>query len=298
MIGFFSRATGVEYPFEKYDQIAVRDFIFGGQENVSATSLTDAALHDAQAERDDPTTLLVAHELGQHWFGDYVQGRDWADIWLNEGFATYMTALYTQYHESNDDYRYEIYSDQEEALQVEASRAPRPIVDRKYVDPLDMLEEITHDKGAAVLDMMRYVVDGDAAMQSPASQNETLFQGLNYYLTTHAAHSADTSELLQSIWTRTGRELSWFFDEWVYKGGHPDYRVSATYDPTEKCGSTDGCPGTDPDCRYPDLRHAHRRGIFRRRQPKSGDSHPRPCRQADFRHTAGLRALVGRFRPQ
>jgi aminopeptidase N len=234
MIGFFSRATGVDYPFEKYDQVAVRDFIFGGQENVSATTLTDEALHDAQAEIDDPTTTLVAHELGQHWFGDYAQGRDWANIWLNEGFATYMTALYTQYHDSNDAYRYEIFNDQNAALQVEASRAPRPLVDRNYVDPLDMLEEITHDKGASVLDMMRYVVDGDAAMHSPASQNETLFQALNYYLTTHAAQTADSTELLRSIWTKTGNELGWFFYEWVFKGGHPDYRVSATYDPGRK----------------------------------------------------------------
>ena len=78
MIGFFSRATGVEYPFEKYDQVTVHDFIFGGQENVSATTLVDEALHDAKAEADYPSTILVAHELGQHWFGDYVQGRDWA----------------------------------------------------------------------------------------------------------------------------------------------------------------------------------------------------------------------------
>jgi aminopeptidase N len=234
MIGFFSRATGVEYPFEKYDQVAVRDFIFGGQENVSATTLTDTALHDAQAEIDDPTTTLVAHELGQHWFGDYAQGRDWANIWLNEGFATYMTALYTRYHDSNDAYRYEIYQDQGTALAAEAARTPRPLVARIYVDPLDMLEEITHDKGASVLDMMRYVLDGDAAMQSPASQQETLFQGLNYYLTTHAARAADSTELLRSIWTRTGHELGWFFDEWVFHGGHPDYLVSATYDPVRR----------------------------------------------------------------
>jgi aminopeptidase N len=234
MIGFFSRATGVEYPFEKYDQVAVRDFIFGGQENVSATTLTDAALHDAQAEIDDPTTTLVAHELGQHWFGDYAQGRDWSNIWLNEGFATYMTALYTQYHESTDAYRYEIYNDQNTALEVDAARGPRPLVARRYVDPLDMLEEITHDKGASILDMMRYVLDGNAAMQSPASQNETLFQALNYYLTTHAGRTADSTELLRSIWTRTGNELGWFFYEWVFEGGHPDYRVSAGYDPGRK----------------------------------------------------------------
>ncbi|MFZ0499043.1 MAG: M1 family metallopeptidase [Steroidobacteraceae bacterium] len=234
MIGFFSRATGVEYPFEKYDQVAVRDFIFGGQENVSATTLTDAALHDAQAEIDDPMTTLVAHELGQHWFGDYAQGRDWANIWLNEGFATYMTALYTQYRDGNDAYRYEIYNDQSDALEVEAARGPRPLVARNYVDPLDMLEQITHEKGASVLDMMRYVLDGSGAMQSPASQNETLFQALNYYLTTHAAQTADSTELLRSIWTRTGNELGWFFYEWVFKGGHPDYRVGASYDPGRK----------------------------------------------------------------
>ncbi|MHB8814634.1 MAG: M1 family aminopeptidase [Steroidobacteraceae bacterium] len=234
MIGFFSRTTGIEYPYEKYDQVAVRDFIFGGQENVSATTLTAAALHDAQAEIDRPTTTLVAHELGQHWFGDYVQGRDWANIWLNEGFATYMTALYTQYHEGNDAYRDEIYSDQNTALQAEAARGPRPLVYRNYVDPMDMLEEITHEKGASVLDMMRYVLDGSAAMQSPASQNEMLFQALNHYLATNAAHPADSADLLRSIRTRTGKELGWFFDEWVFKGGHPDYRVSATYDPRRK----------------------------------------------------------------
>jgi aminopeptidase N len=234
MIGFFSSATGVDYPFEKYDQVAVHDFIFGGQENVSATTLTDAALHDVQAEVDEPTTTLVAHELGQHWFGDYVQGRDWADIWLNEGFATYMTALYTQYHDGNDAYRYEIYGDQNTALAVEAGRASRPLVAHEYVDPLDMLDEITHDKGASVLDMMRYVVDGDAAMQSPASQRESLFQGLNYYLTSHAAEAADSADLLRSLWSRTGKELGWFFDEWVFRGGHPDYRVVASYDPRRK----------------------------------------------------------------
>ncbi len=234
MIGFFSRAAGVEYPFEKYDQVAVHDFIFGGQENVSATTLLDETLHDARAEADYPSTILVAHELGQHWFGDYVQGRDWANIWLNEGFATYLTALYTQYHTGNDAYRYEIYDDQNEALKAEAGENNRPIVYRKYADPMDMLEQITHAKGASVLEMMRYVLDGEDAMTAAASQNETLFQALNYYLTTHYAKTADTADLLSSIWTRTGQDLSWFFYEWVYKGGHPDYRVTASYDPERK----------------------------------------------------------------
>jgi aminopeptidase N len=234
MIGFFSRATGVEYPYEKYDQVTVHDFIFGGQENVSATTLADETLHDAKAEADYPSTILVAHELGQHWFGDYVQGRDWANIWLNEGFATYLTALYTQYHEGNDAYRYEIYDDQNTALQAEAAENNRPLVYRKYTDPMDMLEDITHAKGASVLEMMRYVLDGEDAMTAPASQDETLFQALNHYLTTHHAQTADSADLASSVWTRTGQDLSWFFYEWVFKGGHPDYRVTASYDPKRR----------------------------------------------------------------
>jgi aminopeptidase N len=234
IIGFFSRATGVEYPFEKYDQVTVHDFIFGGQENVSATILLDETLHDAKAEADSPSTILVAHELGQHWFGDYVQGRDWANIWLNEGFATYLTALYAQYHDGYDAYRYEIYDDQNAALRAEAAEKNRPIVYRKYVDPLDMLESITHEKGASVLEMMRYVLDGEDALTAPASQNEPFFQALNQYLITHRAQTADTADLMSSIWNRTGQDLSWFFYEWVYKGGHPDYRVTASYDPQRK----------------------------------------------------------------
>ena len=234
MIGFFTRATGVEYPFEKYDQVAVHNYMWGGQENVSATTLLDETLHDARADADYPSTILVAHELGQHWFGDYVQGRDWANIWLNEGFATYLTALYTQYHEGNDAYRFEIYNDQNAALDAEAADNDRPMVYRGYLDPVDMLEEITHAKGASVLDMMRYVLDSEHAMMAPASQDETLFQALNYYLTTHQAQTADTADLASSIWTRTGKDLSWFLYEWVFKGGHPEYRITASYDPQRK----------------------------------------------------------------
>ena len=262
MIGFFSRATGVEYPFEKYDQVAVHDFIFGGQENVSATTLTDAALHDAQAEVDDPTTILVAHELGQHWFGDYVQGRDWANIWLNEGFATYMTALYTQYHEGNDAYRYEIYGDQNTALDVEAARAPRPLVARKYVDPLDMLDEITHDKGASVLDMMRYVLDGDAAMQSPASQNETLFQALNYYLTSPRRPAGGLRRSVAQRLDQNGKGARLVLRRVGIQGRPSRLSRQRHLRPEEKSGSADSYSNADRDRQYAGLRHAHRGGVF------------------------------------
>lgn len=233
MIGFFSRATGVDYPYEKYAQTTVHNFIFGGQENVSATTLSDSTLHDARADTDYPSTAPVAHELGQHWFGDYVQGRDWANIWLNEGFATYLEALYTQHREGNDAFRFEIYEDQLEEQQEERN-SPRPIVDRQYGDPLDMFDAITHEKGAAVLDMLRYAVDGTEAASHEASQKEALFRALHHYLIANRERTADTAALIAAIREDTGLELDWFFHEWVYMKGHPHYCVQANYDPARR----------------------------------------------------------------
>jgi aminopeptidase N len=233
MIGFFSHATGVEYPYEKYAQITVENFLFGGQENVSATTLADTTLHDERADPDYPSTNLISHELGQHWFGDFVQGRDWANIWLNEGFATYLEALYTQYHEGYDAYRFAIYNDQLTEQKEGRDDYRRAIVDRHYSDPLDMFDATTHEKGAAVLDMLRYVLDTET-LSRPASQDEQLFRSLHYYLMIHRAQTADTADLIASIRSTTGHELDWFFREWVFMAGHPDYRVQANYYPAAK----------------------------------------------------------------
>src|SRR6185312_7985268 len=234
MIAFFGRATGVAYPYEQYAQTTVHDYLFGGQENVSATTLTDNTLHDARADADYPSTALVAHELGQEWFGDYVQGRDWADIWLNEGFATYLEALYTQHHDGNDAFRYEMLQDEETARAQDRRDYLRPIVDRHFDDPLDMFDAITHEKGAAVLDMLRYVVDGAAAAAHPASQRETLFRALHHYLVLHHTHTATTRDLIDALRESTGLELGWFFHEWVFMAGTPSYRVSARYDASRR----------------------------------------------------------------
>ena len=234
MLAFFSRMTGIEYPYEKYAQTTVRNYIFGGQENASATTLTEQTLHSARADADYPSTSLVSHELGQQWTGDYVQGRDWAHIWLNEGLATFLDALYTQHHSGYDAYRFEVYHDQL-AEQAQGRRDYlRPIVDRHYTDPLQMFDSITHEKGAAVLDMLRYVLDGSAAAAHPASQSEPLFQALHHYLQAHAGQAVDTAALFAALRDTTGQELGWFEREWVLGAGHPDYRVAAHYDAAQR----------------------------------------------------------------
>lgn len=234
MLAFFSAATGVDWPYEQYAQVTAHNYIFGGMENVSATTLTEWTLHDERADQDYPSTDLVSHELGQEWLGDYVQGRDWANIWLNEGFATYLEALYVQHHEGNDAFRYKMYMDQmaEQAQDREDYR--RPIVDRHYTDPMQMFDAITHEKGAAVLDMLRYLLDGADSASRPASQKEPFFRAVHRYLSSHSAQTADTADLMDAIRITTGQELGWFFHEWVFMAGHPDYDVQAAYDPANK----------------------------------------------------------------
>lgn len=235
MIGFYSRAS-IEYPYEKYDQIAVHDFFFGGQENVSATTLREWDLQtDPQASKDFPAIEeIVAHELAQHWFGDYVQGRDWSDIYLNEGFATYFPALYTQYHEGYDAYRLQMRDYQDEALRQDREDYLRPIVDHHYTNDIDMLDSITHEKGASVFDMLRYMLDGTEAATHPATHQERFFGALRHYLQVNAAHGADTADLEKALRDATGEELGWFFQEWVFSPGTPAYKVSASYDAAAK----------------------------------------------------------------
>ena len=230
MLAFFSRATGLDWPYEQYAQVTVHNYLFGGMENVSATTLTETTLHDARADQDYPSTDLVSHELGQEWLGDYVQGRNWANIWLNEGFATYLEALYVQHYAGNDAFRYKMYMDQQAEQEQDREDYRRPIVDRHYADPLQMFDAITHEKGAAVLDMLRYLLDGAESVSHPASQDEPFFRAVHHYLTAHPAQTANTADLVDAIRATTGQELGWFFREWVFMAGHPDYDVKATYD--------------------------------------------------------------------
>jgi aminopeptidase N len=235
MINFYSQLF-IEYPYEKYAQVAVHDFFFGGQENVSATTVRESlVVQDARAAEDFPDTELVAHELGQHWFGDYVQGRDWADIWLNEGFATYLPALYMQAREGQDAFRLQMKEYQDVALSQDRQDYRRSLVNHHYTDDgMQMLDETTHEKGAAILDMMRYVLDGPVAASGVGRPDSAFFSSLRRYLTEHAAQSVDTADLMEAIRTTTGQNLDWFFHQWMYMAGTPVYHVTATYDPADQ----------------------------------------------------------------
>jgi aminopeptidase N len=145
-----------------------------------------------------------------------------------------MEALYTQHHEGYSAYRLAIRDGQLDEQAQELNDYRRPIVDRHYTDPMQMFDAITHERGAVILDMLRYVVDGSEAAAKPASQDEPLFRALHSYLASHETQPVDTPDLISAIRASTGQELGWFFREWVFMAGHPDYHVEVSYESERK----------------------------------------------------------------
>ncbi len=223
MMRRFAELVGHPYPFVKYDQTVVSDFIFGGMENSSATTLFEYTMLDASVEgiidRDD----LVAHELAHQWFGDLVTCRDWSEAWLNEGFATYFECLWYEHGDSPERGRYHLLEAARRYFQEDTQDYRRPIVCRTYDAPTDLFDRHLYEKGACVLHHLRLELG-----------NDVFFRALRRYVASHARGHAQTVDLRRAIEQETGRNLDAFFDQWVQKGGHPDLEITSEYEPASR----------------------------------------------------------------
>ena len=214
LIGVYSQLTGVRYPWAKYAQSTVADF-FGGMENVSATTLVDW-LPDQAAYLDRPwyQYVLIPHELAHQWFGDYVTTNNWANMWLNEGFAEFMPGQYWGLRKgahAEQDYYVDEYR---QYLRIDARR-PMPVASKGSNN--------IYPKGALVLEMLKHYL-GD----------QRFWASIHTYLTTHALSGATSDDLRQAVLAATGENLDWFWSEWVYQAGYPTLDVTAAYDSTAR----------------------------------------------------------------
>ncbi len=223
MVKFFSEKTGVKYPYVKYAQTMAEGF-GGGMENISATTMTPSMIHDRRTLLDTDSESLQSHELAHQWFGDYVTCREWSEIWLNESFATYMQALWDENSKGRDYFLYsDVRSNQQQYLQAWAQGSRRPIVTKYYPNADSLFDSYAYPRGGAVLHMLRKHL-GD----------EMFFKGINRYLTKHANQPVQTEQLRIAIEEATGQSMDWFFDQWLYKMGHPIFEVTQNYDAAAK----------------------------------------------------------------
>ncbi|MGL5098263.1 MAG: M1 family metallopeptidase, partial [Planctomycetia bacterium] len=221
MMDFFSDRFGVEYPWPKYAQVVVEQFMWGGMENTSATTLVHSTMHDERAMLDDSPDWLIAHELAHQWWGDLLTCKDWSHLWLNEGFATYCEWLWMQHAEGDDAVQERMLRDGEAARSDGPKK--RPVVDRYYTSPGSMFDARSYPKGAWVVHMLRQRV-GDVAF----------FAGLKQYLTEYRHRTVETDDLRLVFERTTGRSLERFFHDWTERPGHPVVEVNQSYDADAK----------------------------------------------------------------
>jgi aminopeptidase N len=218
MVKFFSEKTGVKYPYPKYAQTVTRDF-GGGMENISATTQTDVMIHDERTTLDRDQDGLQSHELAHQWFGDYVTCRAWSDIWLNESFATYFQAMWDEHRWGRDDFIYRDVKGNQDAYYATWARGQRrPIVTSNYADKDAIFDNYAYPRGGAVLHMLRRALG-----------EENWWRAINHYLTKYANQPVETEQFRIAIEEATGQPMDWFFEEWLYKMGHPVFRVSEDY---------------------------------------------------------------------
>jgi len=232
IIEVLEELTGMKYPYEKYDQTTVEDFLAGGEENLNATTLATNYYPEAGTEEDfqpaysNPFTTaanLVAHEAAHQWYGDWVTCSDWCHAWINEAWATYLQSLYVEKTRGADFMRWEMRAREVEYFDEDETEYRRPIVDREYVWPHDVFDHTTYRKGASMLHELRYVMGNDA-----------FFRGTAEFLRRHAKACADTDDMRKAMEAVSGLQLEEFFEQAFLKPGYPEFHVEYRWDDAAK----------------------------------------------------------------
>ena len=218
MMEFFSKVTGVPFPWVKYSQITGRDYMAGAMENTTATIHQESAQQDARELVDGNSWEgTIAHELFHQWFGDYVTAESWSNLTLNESFADYSQTLWEEYKYGKDAGDAENYQGMQGYLQ--SGSESKDLVRFFYSDKEDMFDQVSYQKGGRILHMLRNFI-GDSAF----------YRSLNNYLTANKFKSAEAHHFRLAVEDVTGRDLNWFFNQWYFGSGHPSVTIDYVYD--------------------------------------------------------------------
>ncbi len=222
MIEFFNDLYGYDYPWAKYDQVETPTQ-GGGAEATSATILGQNVIYDEKADKDFSWETIIAHETAHQWWGDLITLRTWSETWLNESFATYSDYLYTRFDKGEEEGALAHLEKKNAYLREAHTRYMRPIVFNRYESPGQNFDRHTYPKGACVLHMLRFVL-GD----------KPFFRVLKHFLHKHEFQPVDTHDFMIAVKEATGQNLDWFFEQFIYKPGHPVFDVSYDWDEDAK----------------------------------------------------------------
>lgn len=219
MIEFYSRKFRYDFPWQKYAQIVVRDFIAGGMENTTAVSHAESAIHppDVLADTNHWETV-IAHEVAHHWFGNLVTAESWSNLVVNEAFANYAEYLWMEHKHGIDDADFHLLQKAREYHNHPADFAKRA-VRFGYEDKEDMFDKVSYNKGGMILHMLRNYL-GD----------EAFFEGIGHFLRRHEFGTAEVHDIRRAFEKVSGKDLNWFFNQWFFGYGHPLVKAETRYD--------------------------------------------------------------------
>ncbi|WP_087149449.1 M1 family aminopeptidase [Algoriphagus resistens] len=217
MIGFFSDLLGVKYPWPKYDQVVVRDFVSGAMENTTISIFMEELRLTEREAIDSEWDYIIAHELFHQWFGDYVTIESWANLTLNEGFANYSEFLWNEHKNGADEAKLKLISEMENYF-LEAETKQVELIRFTYEDPEDMFDSHSYSKGGAIVHMLREYLG-----------QEAFYAGLKVYLEEHAFENVEVNDLRMAFEKVSGEDLNWFFNQWFLDKGHPELHFEVDY---------------------------------------------------------------------
>ncbi len=222
MLQFFSKITGVEYPWNKYAQIVGRDYVSGAMENTTAVIHGEKAYQTpGQLIDENIQENTIAHEAFHHWFGDLVTAESWSNLTVNESFANYSEYLWLEHKYGKD------YADAHLFEDIQAYKngqnSDKHLVRFYYDDKEDMFDAVSYNKGGAILHMLRNYLG-----------NEAFYAGLKKYLTVHKYSTGEAHQLRLAFESVSGKDLNWFFNQWYFGKGHPELDISYDYNDLRK----------------------------------------------------------------
>lgn len=222
MIRFFSDYIA-PYPYGRYAQTTVQDFEWGGMENVTSTTLNSRILYDKNAVPNYSPDALISHELAHQWFGDYLTCRTWDHIWLNEGFATYFTDLWYEDEINADEFRYQRYLANKEYFDIQLKEEPLDTITLLPHIPVEMKGSKAYERGAAVLNMLRFILGDDGFEKA-----------VKYYVEKFKNKNVVTEDLRIAFEESSGKDLRKFFQQWVYGASFPEFKVDYSWNEADK----------------------------------------------------------------
>jgi len=218
MIDFFSKMTGLDYPWPKYAQMVGRDYVSGAMENTTAVLHADNAYqNDKQLADENTWEDVIAHELFHHWFGDYVTCESWSNLTVNESFANYSEYLWRE-HKYGRDHADEHMLEDVKGYMNETNYT-KDLVRFNYKDKEEMFDGVSYNKGGAILHMLRHFLG-----------NEAFNAGLKKYLNDNRLGTGEAHQLRLAFEAVSGKDLNWFFNQWYFGSGHPNLDITYTYD--------------------------------------------------------------------